>query len=203
MKRIDAHEKAWGLFLESPETFRAHFGWHNSLCIFKTKASGGTKLCSYFYLYSLSKVWKDQLCRSRAEFYEWLFGPEKPFVIVRPAYSVKLVFSYVVKGIKTKITGKFCASRRLCFEDTKKIMLPEIRPKSFGTFEKQAPHSRHIVSHVCHIVGTSLLRGIDCNPNQCHPKSQAPLEMKVHNAKKKHLFLILTLNQSQFILYRH
>ena len=27
-------------------------------------------------------------------------GPEKPFVKVRPAYSVKLVFSYVVKGIK-------------------------------------------------------------------------------------------------------
>ena len=68
-----------------------------------------------------------------------LFGPEKPFVIVRPACSVKLVFSYVVKGIKTKITAKFLASRRLCFEDTKRIMSPEIRPKSFGTFEKQAP----------------------------------------------------------------
>ena len=68
-----------------------------------------------------------------------LFGPEKPFVIVRSAYSVKLVFSYVVKGIKTKITGKFRSSTRLCFEDTKKIMSPEIRPKSFGTFEKRAP----------------------------------------------------------------
>ena len=32
-----------------------------------------------------------------------LFGPEKPFVKLRPAYSVKLVFSYVVKGIKIKI----------------------------------------------------------------------------------------------------
>ena len=31
-----------------------------------------------------------------------LFGPEKPFVKLRPAYSVKLVFSYVVKGIKIK-----------------------------------------------------------------------------------------------------
>ena len=55
--------RIWGLFLESSETFRAHFGWHNSLCIFKTKASRGTKLCSYFYFYSLSKVWKDQLYR--------------------------------------------------------------------------------------------------------------------------------------------
>ena len=66
-----------------------------------------------------------------------LCRPEKPFVKVRPAYSVKLVFSYVVKGIKTKITAKFRASRRLRFEDTKGIMSPEIR-RSFGTFEKQA-----------------------------------------------------------------
>jgi len=35
------------------------------------------------------------------------FGPEKPFVKLRPAYSVKLVFSYVVKGIKIKINAKF------------------------------------------------------------------------------------------------
>ena len=68
-----------------------------------------------------------------------LFGPEKPFVKLRPAYSVKLVFSYVVKGIKIKITAKFRASRRLRFEHTKRIMSPKIRPKSFGTFEKQAP----------------------------------------------------------------
>ena len=67
-----------------------------------------------------------------------LFGPEKPFVKLRPAYSVKLVFSYVVKGIKIKITAKFRASRRLHFEYTKRIMSPEIHPKSFGTFEKQA-----------------------------------------------------------------
>ena len=65
------------------------------------------------------------------------FGPEKPFVKLRPAFSVKLVFLYVVKGIKIKITAKFHASRRLSFEDTKRIMSPEIRPKSFGTFEKQ------------------------------------------------------------------
>ena len=44
----------WGLFLESPETFRAYFGWHNSLCIFKTKASRGTKLCSL----SLIHIWR-------------------------------------------------------------------------------------------------------------------------------------------------
>ena len=32
------------------------------------------------------------------------------------------------------------ASRSLIsFEDTETIMLPEIRPESFGTFQKQAP----------------------------------------------------------------
>ena len=65
--------------------------------------------------------------------------PEKPFVKLRLAYSAKLIFSYVVKGIKIKITAKSRASRRLRFEDTKRTMSPEIRPKSFGTFEKRAP----------------------------------------------------------------
>ena len=48
----------------------------------------------------------------------------------------------VVKGIKIKITAKFRASRRLRFEDTKIIMSPEMRPKSFGIFEKRAPGDR-------------------------------------------------------------
>ena len=72
-----------------------------------------------------------------------LFGPEKPFVYPLPAHSVKLVIPYVVKGIKIKITAKFCASRHLSFEDTKKIESPEMRQKSFGTFEKQAPEHNH------------------------------------------------------------
>ena len=49
-----------GPFLEGPETFRAHFRWHNSLCISKTKASRDTKLCSYLNFYSLYNIWKDQ-----------------------------------------------------------------------------------------------------------------------------------------------
>ena len=64
-----------------------------------------------------------------------LFRPEKPFVKLRPAYSVKLVFSYVVKGIKIKITAKFRASRRLRFEDTKRIMSPE----KFRDFRETGP----------------------------------------------------------------
>ena len=50
-----------------------------------------------------------------------------------------MFISYVVKGIKIKITAKFRASRCLRFKDTKRIMSPEMRPKSFRTFEKQAP----------------------------------------------------------------
>ena len=51
------------------------------------------------------------------------FGPEKTFIKLRPAYSVKLVFSYIVKGIKIIIPVKVRASRRLRFEDTKRSEL--------------------------------------------------------------------------------
>ena len=54
-----------------------------------------------------------------------LYGPEKPFVTLRPAYFVKLVFSYVVKGIKIKITAKFRDTEHLRFEDAKRIMSTE------------------------------------------------------------------------------
>ena len=100
-----------------------------------------------FFLYSLARThlrmaWREGMKRDLGPVTRKsrkLFGPEKPFVKLRPAYSVKPVFSYVVKGIKIKITAKFRASRRLSFEDTKRIMSHEMRPKSLGTFEKQAP----------------------------------------------------------------
>ena len=67
-----------GPFLGSPDTFRVQFGWHNSPCIFKGKASWGMQLCIYFNLYSHYNIWKDQLHRiSQAEFYRWLFGFKK------------------------------------------------------------------------------------------------------------------------------
>ena len=64
--------------------------------------------------------------------------PKTPFVKLQPSYSVNLIFSYVVKGIQIKITLKFLASSSRHFEDTKRIMSPEMRPKSFETFEKRA-----------------------------------------------------------------
>ena len=66
-------------------------------------------------------------------------GHEKPLIILRFAYSGKLVFSHFVKGIKILITGEFRASRRLCFEDINRIMSLEKHPKSFGIFENRAP----------------------------------------------------------------
>jgi len=41
--------------------------------------------------------------RCNESIYHNTHWPEKPFVKLRPAYSVKLVFSYVVNGIKIKI----------------------------------------------------------------------------------------------------
>ena len=55
---------------------------------------------------------------------------EKPFVKLRPNYSVRLVFSYVAKGWKIKLTVRFRDSRRLRVEDTKGIMSPKMRLKS-------------------------------------------------------------------------
>ena len=65
--------------------------------------------------------------------------PKSHSLRLRHAHSIKLVFSYVVKAITIKIGAKFRASRRLHFEDTKRTISPEMRPKSLGTFEKRAP----------------------------------------------------------------
>jgi len=61
-----------------------------------------------------------------------LESPEKPFVKLRSDYSEKLVFSYVVKGMRIQITAKFRASRRLLFEDTKRMTTPECARKVSG-----------------------------------------------------------------------
>ena len=55
-----------------------------------------------------------------------LFWSEKPSVKLRPACSVKLLISHDVMGRKIKITAKFRVLERLCFQDTKRIMSPEM-----------------------------------------------------------------------------
>ena len=75
-----------------------------------------------------------------------LCGPEKSFVKLRPAYSVKLVFLHVIQGIKIK-TAKFCASRRLLFEDTKRIITRNAPEKSSGLWRNgpQEPNTLPIM----------------------------------------------------------
>ena len=57
---------------------------------------------------------------------------------LRPAYSVKLVFSFVVKGIKVKVTEKFRVSRGLQIEDTKGIVTRNA-PEKFRDFRETSP----------------------------------------------------------------
>ena len=79
----------------------------------------------------------------------FLESPEKPFEKLRPACSVKLVFSYVVKGIKIKITAKCRASRRLRFEDTKRIMSPEYARKVSGLSRNRPLNTDSNSDHFC------------------------------------------------------
>ena len=83
-----------------------------------------------------------------------LFGPEKPFVKLRPAYSVKLVFSYVVKGIKIKITANFRASRRLRFEDTENYVTRNT-PEKFRDFRETGPRIQSVGACNSSIFGSS------------------------------------------------
>ena len=68
-------------------------------------------------------VSQDQACVSQKN---WkLYESEKLFLKLWRAYSVKLVFSFVVMEVKIKISAKFRDSEHSCFEDTKRIMSPE------------------------------------------------------------------------------
>ena len=51
----------------------------------------------------------------------------------------KLAFEHAFNGRKTKRVAKFDGLEPRRFKDIKGIVAPEIGPKSFGTFEKQAP----------------------------------------------------------------
>ena len=68
-----------------------------------------------------------------------LFGPEKLVVKLQSACFEKLIFLHVFNVRKTKTIAKFEGLEPRSCEDIKGIVAPEIGPKSFGTFEKQAP----------------------------------------------------------------
>ena len=72
-----------------------------------------------------------------------LFGPEKPVVKLQSTCFEKMIFSHVFNVRKTKKIAKFDGLEPGRCEDIKGIVAPEMGPKSFGTFEKQAPGQRN------------------------------------------------------------
>ena len=68
-----------------------------------------------------------------------LFGPKKLAVKLQSACFEKLIFLHVFNIRKNKRIAKFEGLEPRRFEGIKAIVAPEIGPKSFGTFEKQAP----------------------------------------------------------------
>ena len=86
-----------------------------------------------------------------------LFGPEKLVVKLQSARFEKLIFSHAFNIRKIKRIAKFEGLELRRCEDIKGIVVPNIGPKSFGTFEKQAPGrcflriSAYFLSNVCHV----------------------------------------------------
>ena len=102
-----------------------------ALYLLEPRGFSAIKLRNLLAFSCIKNMLKGQLLKtSGLQFDNWLFGHEEPFIKLPPIYSVKLVFSYVVKGIKINLTAKFRASRRLLFKDTKRIMSPEMRQKN-------------------------------------------------------------------------
>ena len=97
-----------------------------------TLLSSRKELFSVAGSHALDELWsRDWACFSKVP---QNLRARKPFVKLRSPYSLRLVLSYVVKGIKIKITVKFRASRRLRFGDTEIIMSLEFWCR---TFEKE------------------------------------------------------------------
>ena len=68
-----------------------------------------------------------------------LFGPGKPAVKLKSASFEKLIFEHAFHVRKTKRIAKSDNLEPRRCEDIMGIVALEIDPKSFGTFEKQAP----------------------------------------------------------------
>ena len=68
-----------------------------------------------------------------------LFGPEMLVVKLQSARFEKLIFLHAFSIRKIKRIAKFEGLELQRCEDIKGIVVPNIDPKSFGTFEKRAP----------------------------------------------------------------
>ena len=90
-----------------------------------------------------------------------LFGPEKSVVKLQSTCFEKLIFLHVFNIRKTKRTVKFEGLESRRCEDKKATVAPVIGPKSFGTFEKQAPGdgcAPVFCSRVCLLQGTRFFK---------------------------------------------
>ena len=77
-----------------------------------------------------------------------------------------------MKEIKLKIRAMFRGWRRVCFEDKKRILPPEKRPKSLVPFEKRAPgHEQKFVLAV--IEGTGYKQPLTSNSRSASHKMSA------------------------------
>ena len=92
------------------------------------------------YIFALNSIvrnssWQGPVSRTSRE----LFGPEKLVVKLQFARFEKVIFLHAFNIRKIKRIAKFEGLEPRRCEDIKGIVVPDIGPKSFGTFEKQAP----------------------------------------------------------------
>lgn len=118
----------WGPFLVSPKSFLAHFGWHSSPCIFKTKASQGTKFCSSFNFSPLYNKWKDQLYRM------------KQVGVLETAFRDRKVFGTLEKwGHWSRLAYVWQLSKSLWWVKKRKNSLTEARAAWFQPLKIDSP----------------------------------------------------------------
>ena len=81
----------WGLFVESPDTFRVYFGCLNFFYIIATSRFWAIKLRNSLVFSYHKNMLKDQLFKtSRLKFDNWLFGPRILGSLDRPLRSIAL-----------------------------------------------------------------------------------------------------------------
>ena len=147
----------------------------------------------YFYRSGLGPVSRNSRELFRGLFLESPEEPEKPFVKLRPAHSVKLIFLYVVKGIKIKISEKFHVTKHLRFEDTKRIMSPE----KFRDFRETGP--RPELFQVFLSLRRSIAKLRRSSTLELFPSA---IQMKFHLFDRKIVIITVKLMSWYFILPR-
>ena len=92
-------------------------------------------LTAFVYRCYFSDSYQGPVSRTSRE----LFGPGKLVVKLQSARFEKLIFLHAFNMRKIKRIAKFEGLEPRRCEDIKGIVVPDIGPKSFGTFKKQAP----------------------------------------------------------------